>query len=91
MDGSEKILNSFSGFSKLVLDDVKVEILLISWHFWWFFSTASPNRPFIDTLMFWYIKGVQEVHIWAKFHLCLICSSQVLKFQMFSYQQKMQF
>ena len=40
---------------------------------------------------FWYIKGIQLVHIWAKFHSCLICSSWVLKFQMLSYQQKVQF
>ena len=50
-----------------------------------------PTRPFIDTLIFWYIKGVQMIHIWLKFHLCLICSPRVLKFQMFSYQQKVQF
>ena len=58
--------------------------------FWSFFRCASAN-PFIDTLFFWYIKGVQVVHIWHKFHLCLICSSRVLKFQMFSYQLKVQF
>ena len=46
---------------------------------------AAPTRPFIDTLMFWYIKGVHVIHIWAKFHLCLICRSRVLKFHMFSY------
>ena len=53
-------------FSKLVLDDVKVDILLISWLFWWFL-VASPICPFNDTFMFWYIKGVQVVHIWVKF------------------------
>ena len=55
------------------------------------FLDAPSIRSFIDTLMFWYIKGVQVIHIWAKFHLCLICSSRVLKFQMFSYQQTVQF
>ena len=52
--------------------------------------SPPPTRPFIDTLMFWYNKGVQVIHIWAMFHLCLICSSRVLKLRMFSYQQKLQ-
>ena len=73
-------------FSKLVFDNVKVKILFISWHFLEFFLVAP-----IDTLIFWYIKGVQVVHIWEKFHLCLICNSQVLKFQLFSHKQKVQF
>ena len=50
------------------------------------FLDAFPFHPFIYTLIFWYVKGIQEVHIWAKFH-----SSQVFKFQMFSYQQKVPF
>ena len=29
------------------------------------------TRPFIDTLIIWYVKGVQVVQIWTKFHLCL--------------------
>ena len=33
------------------------------------FFDAHPNRQFIDTLMFWYIKGVQVMHIWVKIHL----------------------
>ena len=37
------------------------------------------------------MKGIQEVYIWANFHLCLICSSRVFKFKMFSYQQKVPF
>ena len=89
VDGSEKI--SFSlALSELVLDDAKVKIFLISRHFP-FFWLRPPTRPFIDTLMFWYIKGVQATHIWAKFHLYLVFSSRVLKFQMFSYQQNVQF
>ena len=55
------------------------------------FLDASPFHPFIYTLSFWYMKGTQEVHTWAKFHLCLVCSSRVFKFQMFSYQQKVLF
>ena len=87
MDGSEKISISLA-FSKMVLDDVKVEILLISWHF----LGCAPTRPFIDTLIIWYVKGVQVVQIWSKFRICLIiCSSRVLELQMFSYQQKVQF
>ena len=55
------------------------------------FSYASPFHPFIYTFIFWYMKIIQEVHIWAKFHLCLICSSRVFKFQMFSHKQKVPF
>ena len=55
------------------------------------FLDTSLFHPFIYTFMFWYIEGIQEVHIWAKFHLCLICSSRVFKFHMFSYQQKVPF
>ena len=57
MDGSEKISISLA-FSKLVLGDLKVEILLISWHFLVVFLVAPPTRPFIDTLIIWYVKGV---------------------------------
>ena len=89
MDGSDKIPISLA-FSKLVLDDVKVEILLILWHFL-FFSLRPPPVHSLTPSFFFDIKGVQVVYIWAKFHLCLICSSRVLKFQMFSYQQKVQF
>ena len=84
MDCSETIPISLA-FSKLILDDVEVKILLISWHFWYFFG-CTLTYPFIDTLIFWYIKG--GIY---KFHLCLICSLQALKFQMLSYQQKVQF
>ena len=55
------------------------------------FLVVPPTRPIIDTRMFWYIKSVQVIHILTKFHLCLICSSQVSKIQMFSYEQKVQF
>ena len=65
MDGSEKIPISLP-FSKLVLDDVKAEILLISWHFLVIFW-LRPTHPFIDTLIFWYIKGVQWYISWPSF------------------------
>ena len=55
------------------------------------FLDASPCHPFIYTLIFCCMKGIQEVDIWAKFHLFLICSSRVFKFQMFSYEQKVPF
>ena len=55
------------------------------------FFDVSPFHPFIYTLIFWFMIGIQEVHIWAKFHSCLICSSRVFKFQMFLYQQKVPF
>ena len=41
MDGNEKIPISLP-FSKLVLDDVKAEILLISWHFLVIFWLRPP-------------------------------------------------
>ena len=68
MDGIEKIPFSLA-LSELVLDDAKIEIFLISWHFLVVFWLHLPVCPFIDTLMFWYIKGVQVAHTWAKFHL----------------------
>ena len=49
---------------------------------------APLSCTFIYNLIFWYMEGIQEVDIWVKFHLCLICSSQVFKFQIFSWQQK---
>ena len=55
------------------------------------FLVVSSTRPFIGTLMFWYIKGVQVTYIWAKFHLCLICSFRVLKFQCFHTSWKYNF
>ena len=88
MDGREKVPFSLA-LSELALDDAKVEILLISLDFlvfFWLRPAPAPHPP-----IFWYIKGVQVIHIWAKFHLCLICNSRVLKFQMFLYQQKIQF
>ena len=39
------------------------------------FLARSP----IDTFFFWQTKGIEVVHIWTKFHLCLICGSQVFK------------
>ena len=55
------------------------------------FWIRPRTRLFIDTLIFWETKGVQVVHIWAKFHLRLTCSSRVFKFQMLSKHQKVWF
>ena len=85
LDGSGwqwKIPNPLA-FSKLVLN-VKVKFLLISWHFLVVFWLPHPHPPIHWNPRFCYIKGIQLVHIWAKFHLCLICSSPIFKFQMFS-------
>ena len=85
LDGSGwqwKIPNPLT-FSKLVLN-VKVKFLLISWHFLVVFWLCTPHSPIHWNPYFGFIKGIQLVHIYAKFHLCLICSSPVLKFQMFS-------
>ena len=48
------------------------------------FLGAPLARPLTDTLIFWQEKGIEVVHILAKFHLCLICNLAVFKFQMFS-------
>ena len=55
------------------------------------FFGCPPHLPIHWHPHFCYIKGIQLVHIWAKFHIFLICSSPVLKFQMFSYQQRYNF
>ena len=89
MDGNKKIhicitfLNGiqvtqkrkFSGF-----DDI----------FQWFFGCV-PLPPFNSHPQFWYMKCFEMVHVWAKFYLCPTCSFRVSKFQMFSYQLKVQF
>ena len=70
MDGSETIPFCLA-LSELVLDDAKVEILLILWHFlvvFWLLPPLPKTRPFSDTLMFWYVKGVHVIYTWAKFH-----------------------
>ena len=62
MDGSEEISISLA-FSKLVLDDVKVEILLISWHFlvvFWF--RPQPTHSLTPSLF-----GMLKVFRWYKY------------------------
>ena len=44
----------------------------------------GPNHPIFNTLILGYMKGVEVVHIWAKFYVCLIYSPRVFKFQMVS-------
>ena len=44
---------------------------------------GAPTRPFIDTFISWYMKGVEVVHICVKFHVCLICTFRVLKSEIF--------
>ena len=48
------------------------------------FLDAPLFRTFIYNLIAWYMEGTQEVYIWAKFHVCVICSSRAFKFQIFS-------
>ena len=52
----------------MFLYDVKVGILLISWHFLMFFL-CDPHRPFTAALISVQMEGVEVVHIWAKFYL----------------------
>ena len=77
--------------SELVLDNAKVEILLISGRF----LVVLLKRPLPSHLLTPACFGILKVFRWyisgAKFHLCLICCFRVFKFKMFSYQQKVQF
>ena len=52
----------------MFLYDVKVGILLISWHFLMFFL-CDPHHPFTAALISVQMEGVEVVHIWAKFYL----------------------
>ena len=82
-DGSEKIPISLV-FSKLVLDDVKVKILLISWHFLEF-PLCRPIHS-LTPLFVWYIRCSGGAYLGQVSFM-----SQVLKFQIISYQQKVKF
>ena len=89
MDVGEKV-PTFIAFCELFLGDVKVEYFVNLWHFWWLLGFAS------HLLIHWHqffenLKGVKVVHISCKFHLHLTCSCRAFIFQMFSYQQKVQF
>ena len=48
------------------------------------FLGALLARALIETLILWQEKGIEVVHILAKFDLCLICNLADFKFQMFS-------
>ena len=74
----------------LLLGHVKVETLLILCHFLVIFWLPSL-LPFNSHPHFWYMKGVQVVHVSPKFHLRPTLSSQVFKFRMFSQHHKVQF
>ena len=74
MDGSEKI-PIFLVFSKLVLDNVKLKILLISWHFLEFFFVVLPPTHSLTPLFFgifffyikvfrWCISGTSFIYVW---------------------------
>ena len=81
----KKILTLIA-FSELFFDDVKVEILLISWHLLMVFWMRLPVRQpiFIATPIFMKIKGVEVVHMSCKFYLHLTCNSRVFIFGKFS-------
>ena len=84
-DDSKKT-RSFIAFFKLFLFDVKVEILLNSWHFLMAFCIhpplplpLPPPPPLLNaTLIFLLMEGVEAVHNWTKFHLDGTCNSGVL-------------
>ena len=74
---------SFIAFFKLFLFDVKVEILLNSWHFLMAFCIHPPllpPPPLSATLIFLLMEGVEVVHKRTKFHLHQLCNSGVLIF-----------
>ena len=39
------------------------------------FSHAAPSHPFVGTLIFEYMKGVEVARMSCKFHLRLTCNS----------------
>ena len=75
---------SFIAFFKLFLFDLKVEVMLISWHFFMALCIHPPLLPPLPplsaTLIFLLMEGVEVVHIWAKFHLHATYNSGVLIF-----------
>ena len=75
---------SLIAFFKLFLFDVKVEIMLISWHFFMALCMHPPlpphPHPLTATLIFLLMKGVDVVHNWTKFDLDGTCNSGVLIF-----------
>ena len=73
---SSKENRSLIAFFKLFLRDVKVEVLLISRHFFGGFLDAPPTRPFIATPVFMQIKAVEVVHMSCYFYSHLTCNSQ---------------
>ena len=79
---------SLIAFFKLFLFDVKVEIMLISWHFFMALCMHPPlppphPHPLTATLIFLLMKGVEVVHKWTKFQLHGTCNSGVLIFWYF--------
>ena len=82
-DDSKKNLG-FIALFKLFLFDVKIEILLNSWHFFMAFCIHSPPPPTLTaTLIFLLMKAVDVVHLWTKFHLQGTCICGALIFEMF--------
>ena len=78
---------TFIAFFKLLLFDVKVEILLNGMAFFHGFlytpSTLPPSPlrpPLTGTVIFLLMEGVEVVHNWSKFHLHETCNSGVLIF-----------
>ena len=80
-----KKIPRFIACCKVLLSDVKVEILLLSW------LPSLPLLSLIYTLIFRQTKGIEVVYIWVKLHLFLISSSQVLKFKCFRNSRKLNF
>ena len=56
---------------------VFLKFLLIPWYFLVFWLHPTPQPPIHWHPHFCYISGIQMIQIWAKFHLCLICSFEI--------------
>ena len=53
----------------------------------WFLGSLTPSYAlWVASQFLCQMKGLMKIHNRGKFHLYSICSSQVIKFQMFSWQ-----
>ena len=82
---------SLIAFYKLFLIDIKIKILINSWHFLMVYvDVPSANRRLIPSIFSkWKVLRWYTCRASFSDKSDLICSSRVLDFQMFSWQQKL--